>query len=128
MDTSILLAKFLGPFIMVIGIGLLFNIKRYRKILEDFRKDSALIYVTGLITFVTGLAIVLLHNLWVGDWRLIITVFGWITLIKGAWLVILPQTLARVGDMYLKNMKRVVVPWIIMLAIGIFLSVKGYGA
>jgi len=29
MDNSILLAKFIGPYIMVIGIGLLFNAKDF---------------------------------------------------------------------------------------------------
>ena len=87
---------------------------------------EVIVYVTGLITFVAGLAIVLFHNIWVLDWRVIITVFGWIALIKGAWLVILPGTLVKVAEAYLKNIKLVVIPWIIMLALGIFLTIKGY--
>lgn len=126
MDNSILLAKFIGPFIIVIGIGVLFNIKIFRQIGEDFFKNSALVYVSGLVTFIMGMAIVLFHNIWVADWRIIITVFGWSTLIKGAWLIILPGTLVKVTEAYVKNIKLLVIPWIIMLAIGIFLTVKGF--
>ncbi|MBU1998836.1 MAG: hypothetical protein KKE64_04995 [Candidatus Omnitrophica bacterium] len=126
MENSTLLAKFIGTYIIVIGVGLLFNLKVYQKIMEDFFKNAALVYVTGLITFVVGLAIVLFHNIWVLDWRVIITVFGWIALIKGAWLIIFPGTLVKVTESFAKNIKLVVILWIIMLAIGIFLTIKGY--
>jgi len=126
MENSILLAKFIGTYFIVIGVGLVFNLKVYRKVLEDFFKNSALVYVTGLITFIVGLAIVLSHNIWVADWRVIITVSGWTALIKGAWLIILPGTLVKITEAYVKNIKLLVVPGIIMLAIGTFLMIKGY--
>ena len=126
MDNSILLAKFIGPYIMVIAIGLLFNLKVYQKIIEDFFKNVALIYVTGLITFVAGLAIVILHNLWVLDWRIIITLLGWNVFIKGIWLIVSPDTSAKIAASFAKNNKLVIVSWIIMLVVGIFLTTKGY--
>ena len=126
MDNSILLAKFIGPYIIVIGIGLLFNPKAFQKIMEDFFKNAALIYVAGLITFVAGLAIVLFHNLWILDWRIIVTLLGWNILIKGAWLIISPDTSAKIVALFAKNNKLVIVPWIIMFAIGVFLTAKGY--
>jgi len=128
MDTSIMLAKFISPFIILIGVGMFCNINKYRQIAEDFQKNSALIYLTGLITFIMGLAILLFHNIWVADWRVIITVFGWLAFIKGALLIILPHTLIKMTNVYVKNIRLVVIPWIIMLAIGIFLLVKGYYA
>ena len=126
MDNSIFLAKFIGPYIMVISISLLFNLKAFQKIMEDFFKNAALVYVTGLITFVAGLAIVLFHNLWILDWRIIVTLLGWNILIKGAWLIISPDTSAKMAALFTKNNKLVIIPWIIMLAIGIFLTAKGY--
>ena len=126
MDNSILLAKFIGPYIMAIAIGLLFNLKTYQKIMGDFFKNAALVYVTGLITFVAGLAIVLFHNLWVLDWRVIVTLFGWNMLIKGAWLIISPDTSTKMATLFAKNSKLVIIPWIIMLTIGVFLTAKGY--
>ena len=126
MENSILLAKFIGTYFIVIGVGLVFNLKVYRKVLEDFFKNSALVYVTGLITFIVGLAIVLSHNIWVADWRVIITVSGWMALIKGALLIILPGTLVKITEAYVKNINLLVVPGIIMLAIGTFLMIKGY--
>lgn len=126
MENSLLLARFIGPFIVLVAIAVLFNRKALLRIAEDFSKNPALIYISGLITFTAGLAIVLFHNIWAADWRLIITLFGWITLIKGAWLVIFPGTIAKVSSRFTKNINMVTVPWLIMFALGIFLVIKGY--
>jgi len=126
MDKSIFLAQFIGPYIIVIGIGLLFNFKVYQKIMEDFFKNAALVYVTGLLTFVAGLAIVLAHNRWGWDWYIMITLFGWNVLIKGVWLVIFPGSSAKMAALFVKHRKSVVIPWVVMLAIGILLTYRGY--
>jgi uncharacterized membrane protein len=126
MDNSIFLSKLIGPYIIVIGVGLVFNRKLFRQILEDFPKNHALVYLSGLITFVTGLAIVLTHNIWARDWRTIITVFGWMALVKGIWLIIRPGAVEKMTRIYLKHMQLVLIPWAIMLLIGLFLTIKGY--
>lgn len=126
MGNSILLAKFIGPYIIVIAAGLLFNTKAYRTIMEDFFKNSGLAYIAGLITFVAGLAIILFHNVWATDWRVIITLFGWSAFVKGIWLIVFPSASAKVAAKFVKNIKLVAIPWAIMLLIGIFLAVKGY--
>ena len=38
---------------------------------------------TGYVTLILGLGTVILHNIWVFDWTVIITILGWCTLIKG---------------------------------------------
>ncbi|MDD5195700.1 MAG: hypothetical protein PHQ96_08535 [Candidatus Omnitrophica bacterium] len=126
MENSVLLARFIGPYIILIGIGLLFNRKVFRQILENFLQIPALVFVAGLITFIAGLSIVLYHNIWVADWRVIITAFGWIGLIKGAWLIVFPGTLVKTAKLYTENLKLVLIPWSIMILLGIFLTVKGY--
>lgn len=126
MDNSVLLAKFIGPFIVVIGAGLLFNFKLYQRIVDDFLKNAGLIYVSGLITFVAGLAVVLFHNVWSADWRVIITIFGWVTLIKGIWLIVLPGRMFKVAKLFADKAKIVIILWSMMFALGIFLTVKGF--
>jgi len=41
------------------------------------------VYLSGLLMFVAGLAIVRAHNLWVRDWRVFVTLSGWFFLILG---------------------------------------------
>lgn len=126
MDYSIVLAQLLGPFIIAIGLGVIINAKALPLIGDGFSKNLGLVFLSGVFTLLGGLTILLFHNIWAADWRLIITIFGWITLIKGLWLTVLPQTVAKVAGLYLKNTSLVLAVWIIMLLFGAFLTSKGY--
>lgn len=41
------------------------------------------IYLSGLLMFIAGLAIVRSHNLWTRDWRILVTASGWALLALG---------------------------------------------
>ena len=127
MENSIFLAKLLGPYFIIVAIGILFNLKTYQKLMGDFVKNSALIYLGGVIALFFGLLVVLFHNVWMASWAVIITIFGWAGIIKGAWLIIFPNTVAKFTEAYQKKTTLLVVHLIIILAIGILLAVKGYG-
>ena len=45
--------------------------------------DRGFTLVSGYLALIIGLATVILHNVWVADWRVVITVFGWLSLLKG---------------------------------------------
>ena len=47
----------------------------------EFIGSRALIYVAGVLAFMPALALVLAHNVWVADWRVLITLIGWFALI-----------------------------------------------
>ena len=41
------------------------------------------VYLSGILMFVAGLAIVLAHNSWAPDWTVLITLSGWFSLMLG---------------------------------------------
>ncbi len=126
MEGSIFFARLLGPYFVIVAIGFLFNLKTYQRLLEDFCKNVALIYIGGVLALWFGLVVVLFHNVWVANWTVIITIFGWLGIIKGAWLIILPNTVARFTEAYQKKTVALTVHLAVVLALGIFLMVKGY--
>jgi len=80
-EISIFLARFWGSLFMILGfstiaVGFLGKVIKYTD-------DRTITISTGYITFLLGLATVVAHNLWVADWRVAITILGWITLFKG---------------------------------------------
>lgn len=82
METSLLLAKFWGIFMLI--FSLLYTVKpgALDKMFEYIR-DEKFLFIIGYVTFLLGLINVLLHNIWAADWRLIITLMGWFALLKG---------------------------------------------
>lgn len=126
METSIFLSKLLGPYMVIVAIGLMFNLKFYQKMMEDFLKNTALIYLGGAMALIIGLVVVLFHNVWVAGWQVIITIFGWLALIKGIWLIVFPNTVGKLAQVYQKKTALLVVHLIIILVLGLFLIAKGY--
>ncbi|MCF7812445.1 hypothetical protein K9M59_02510 [Candidatus Gracilibacteria bacterium] len=91
METSFLLAKIFGVLFVLVGLGLLFNLKYYLKAMEAFLADTGLLYFAAFIMVSVGMLIVLHHNIWIGGWPVLVTILGWATLVKGALFLLFPQ-------------------------------------
>jgi hypothetical protein len=126
MQSSIFLAKLIGPLFLVMGAGMLINGAGYRAMAGEFLKSRALIYISGLLALLPGLAIVNLHNVWTADWRVIITIFGWLGLIGGVFRLLFPQQVTRVGTAMLASQSYLTVAAIVVIALGAVLSFFGY--
>ncbi len=96
MDTSLFIARLLGPLLLVVGAATLLNQANIRQMATDFLEQSPLVYVVGVLTLLGGLVIVNTHNVWQG-WPVIITIFGWLCVIGGAIRILVPRHGARAG-------------------------------
>ena len=68
------------------------------EIMKAIIQDRPLLFIAGLLGMTAGLAIVLSHNVWSGGvLPIVVTLFGWASLIKGMLLLLLsPETESRV--------------------------------
>ena len=126
METSILLAKLIGPLFVIIAIGMIINPAHYRAMITRFISNPELYYLSGAISFVTGLAVVLHHNLWVADWRLAITILGWLAILKGVLRILFPTLGREVANTGLFSRTSLFVMSALLLILGAWLSVKGF--
>jgi len=49
------------------------------------------VYLSGVLMFVAGLAIVRAHNHWVRDWSVLVTLSGWFSLTLGLFRMFAPS-------------------------------------
>jgi len=126
MSTSIFLAKLLGPILLVAGIAMLVNRKQLDAIAQELLGSPLLLLLLGIIDFAIGLAIVLTHNVWVADWRVIITLLGWLLLVRGAVRMLVPEQAKALGTKLLKNSTVICVGLGVTIALGVVLSWFGY--
>lgn len=82
MNVSIFLAKFWGWFFVIIFFLLMFYPKRIRQLFQ-FIKDDKFSIILSILGILIGLLNIIAHNKWVPDWRILITVIGWFSLLKG---------------------------------------------
>jgi hypothetical protein len=127
MDASLLIARLVGPFFLVASLAMLVNRTVYQDLAEEFIESPALIWLTGMFALLAGLAIVNFHNLWVADWRVIITVLGWLWIAKGLARLTMPGLLQRWGENWTGRPAVLVASGVVAALVGLVLCVKGYG-
>ncbi|MEP1095612.1 MAG: hypothetical protein ABJG78_10915 [Cyclobacteriaceae bacterium] len=91
METSILIARILSVAYLAVGLGLLFNPIHYKEVFEKLIHNTTYRFLGAWVAAFLGVIMVQYHNIWVNDWRSIITVVAWIALIKGVLLIIFPR-------------------------------------
>lgn len=127
---SMLLAQVIGPLMVLIGLGVLFNPTTFSLMMEEMNsgKQYLVLFVTGTITTILGLLVVLSHNVWVWNWSLLITLLGWATLIKGAVMLLFPKASMAISRFYQGKSGLVVGAGLVGLVIGLVLSYYGFMA
>ena len=90
--------------------------------------NPSLILILGFISLAVGLAMILTHNIWSGGaLTVVVTVIGWIALIKGLFfLYITPDFAAEYLLRVLRHPQLFYVCMIPSLAIGIYLTYGGF--
>ena len=98
MDISVFLARFWGSLFLILGLSSV-GAKFLGRVIQ-YTEDKTITVSTGYITFLLGLATVVAHNLWVADWRVAVTILGWITLIKGIEKIAFPDRVNKKAQMF----------------------------
>lgn len=118
MDNSLFLAKFWGWYLIIFFLILSFNPKRIKQIFNDL-KDEKFLIVSSFIAIIVGLVNISFHNIWELNWRLIITLIGWISLFIGLSLFMFPKR--AVASLEIINIKFVQVIYTLLFFLGFFL-------
>jgi len=126
METTIILAQLWGWF-TVISCAL-FLLRSTTLLEKVFRvvDDTRFTFLSGYLALVLGLVTVILHNVWSVDWRIIVTLFGWLALLKGVALIGFPK-IAQDTTAVLKDRPVVVrVVLLVALLLGAWLIIMSY--
>ena len=113
-------------FYIVVGIGILINPGFYKKLFEDFVENAAVLYLGGAMALTVGYLILAFHNTWTKDLSVIITIFGWLALIKGIVILIQPKIMIALSRAILKNEGILKIEAIVIIILGLAFSFLGF--
>jgi hypothetical protein len=128
MQTSIFLARLLGPLLLLTGAGIVLNPKSCRTIAGEVVRSVTLVYLFGIMDLAAGLAIVLTHNVWVASWRVLITLIGWLLLIRGAVRIVAPEIVMGYAAKVIRNKQVIPSAGAVVGVLGLVLCYFGYVA
>ena len=126
MDRSTYLAKLFGPVLVILGVSLLVRGQSFVGVFQDILYSPTLIFVLCVLGLLGGIAVILAHNVWAKDWRIIITILGWVSAIESAIWLIVPHTMLQRIVMPLLTPSFLFVYGIVVLLLGGVLSYFGY--
>jgi hypothetical protein len=112
---------------VALGAAMLLNRELFPAMVGQIAQDYGLIFLSGVLSLIGGIAIVRVHNVWSGGWRVIITLIGWLAVIGGLVRMWFPQKLAPIAASFANNGTALVTAGAIVFALGAFLSFKAYG-
>ena len=99
MHTANKIAVIAGSALLVAGISLMVN-PQVGAAMDAFATQPGLLWVTGLVTFVSGVIVLSLYNTWSKSWLVLVTIVGWLSVIKGAVLMLFPQVMTFYADLF----------------------------
>lgn len=124
MDISIFLAKVLGLYLIIMAIAVFVNIRKLSSTIND---DSLpFLFLSGAISLIVGLLIIVSHNIWEADWKVLITLIGWLAVIKAITRLVFPKHALKMIKRFLKNTRSCQISAVVMLILGAYLSYVGF--
>jgi len=124
---TIFLGRLIGLYCLLLAVAMISHKQATVRTVTALIHDEAVLLVVSILASVAGLAIVLAHNVWTGGaLPIVVTLVGWISLIKGAlFLFLSPETSVayfealRYGQLFYVYMS-------ITLAVGIYLTLASF--
>ncbi len=128
MQTSLFIAKLIGPILVVAGLTGALNTQLLREVGREFLASPALLFIAGFMALLGGLAVVNTHNIWVAGWPVIITFIGWVALIAGVLRIGFPAIARSMGKTMLAKESLLQAIGVVQVLLGAFLMYKGYSS
>jgi len=125
METSIFLAKVIGLFGAISTLAIMIRYKLHLVMEENTAKNPTTIYLSGFLFLILGILLTVSHQLWTRDWRVVITILGWLILIKGIMRILFPDTVQELIEKK-KNDRRFILAEVVTFFISIYLIYQGF--
>ena len=88
---TLFLSRLIGLYCVLVALSMMTRRQATLEAVTALLRDPSMMFVLGAITLAAGLAMVLAHNIWSGgSLVVIVTLVGWITLIKSLLFLFLP--------------------------------------
>lgn len=123
---AVWISKFLGPVILALSVSMIATPTDLQETTRRFLADRPLVLISGVLAMTAGLSIVNTHNVWILEWPLIVTLFGWALVLGGTLRVVAPKVVADVGGAMLDRPKLTRIAGAFWALLGAFLTFKGY--
>lgn len=94
---TLVLARAYGIGILIVALSALLAPGRMKSAFADFAQSPGLTFLSALFAVVLGLTLVTIHSIWADFPAALVSLLGWVILLKGALLLAAPEGLMKLG-------------------------------
>lgn len=125
MCLSTFLAQVIGSYLFFSALAMLVHQNRFKKTCNEILGNQVLLTLTGSLALIFGLVIVVEHNLWISEWPVLITLVGWVLVLKGLMKFFIPEIFVKLHKDLMGRGIHSLITWV-RLAIGVILIWAGF--
>ncbi len=92
-----LIAMIFGPFLTLLGLWMILYRENANKTYASIRETPSVMFLRSGINMLLGLFIISAYNQWDKDPTLLVTILGWVLLLRGAVSLYAPQFAINLG-------------------------------
>ena len=125
---TIFLSRLIGLYCIVVALSMVIRKQATVFAVEAMLRNPSMMLFLGMVAVVAGLAMILAHNIWSGGaMTVVVTLVGWIALIKGLLILFLPaDAYAGIILGWLRHPLLFYVSLVLILLIGIYMIYGGF--
>lgn len=125
MEVSMILAKIFGWYLFIVSLAMIAKPSGFQAMSKAIHGHAGSMAVAGFIALILGLIVVIIHPVWGSSWQIVISVLGWLMLIKGLVRLFFPAVSAAMVKSA-DNKSFYFTLAVIGLLVGLFLLYHGY--
>ena len=125
---TLFLSKLIGLYCILVALSMITRRQATLESVTALLHNPSMILILGVITLAAGLAMVLAHNIWSGGALVVVvTLVGWITLIKSLFFLFLPPEMEAglfLGQLHYQQLFYLYTS--VSLVLGVYLTYGGF--
>lgn len=94
---TLILARAFGVVMIAVALSALLSPSRLTAALAEFERSPGLTFISALFAVTLGITLVILHSVWADFPAALVSLLGWVILLKGILLLAAPAGLLKIG-------------------------------
>jgi len=120
-----ILEQVFGMYMLIMAIVLLTRAKFYREVVRNMKAVNSGVYFSSAFGLMLGLLLVIVHNFWVWEPRVVVTILCWVVLVRSILWLAFPEKMVE-RSKKLAAGPAYYVAAVIMALIGMYLMTSGF--
>lgn len=126
MGNALVLAAYAGPVYVLLGLSILLYVPAWQKVMDKWEQDHYALIPMMMMYFILGLLMVRMYNVWEWNVWLLVTLTGWILILKSVLYFLLPGSVLKAALKMKKGKAMLYVGGLVCLIVGLVLSYYVY--